>query len=138
MMMLMGGVLGGNQPRNNRDSRHSPPSSTRQDSSSPQLQPAILPAKRSASNTPINYPDLKEWLNALEENPTRNKHGEIFSQYGNPLVDTHKIYTIEDLTRLTTHDLATLGGMEFGVASRMICFAKDDVAMIHKKARRDY
>lgn len=117
-------------------------------SSSPPGSSSLAPFKSASSkrdravsverdtNVSIEYPDLKPWLEALDTNRTRNKHGEIFSQYGSTLVDTHKLYTIEDITSLTSQELAAVAGMDFGMASRIIRFAKDDAALLERKAKR--
>jgi hypothetical protein len=93
------------------------------------------PLKRHATDSAINYPDLKQWFASLEENSTRNKHGEKFTQYTNALVTTHKLFTIEDIIPLTASELATVGEMEFGTASRIIRFAKEDAAALEKNKR---
>ena len=53
-------------------------------------------------------------------------------QYTDVLVDTHKLFTIEDLVSLTGAELATVGNMEFGTASRIIRFAKEDAALLER------
>jgi hypothetical protein len=78
---------------------------------------------------------LQTWLEELEANPTRNKHGEQFTKFADALVNTHKLFTIDDIVSLTATELAQVGNMEFGTASRVIRFARDDAAALEKSKR---
>jgi hypothetical protein len=73
MMMMFGGAFANNQAHHSRDHRrvHRPSSLT----PSPPLRHSSLPLKRSATGLAINYPELQPWLEELEANQTRNKHG---------------------------------------------------------------
>jgi hypothetical protein len=102
-------------------------------SPSPPLQHAIVPSKRPKS---VAYLELKDWLKDLEVNPARNKYGEPFSKYSSLLVDSLKLYTTEDIISLSPSELSAIGGMEFGTASRMIRYAREDAGLEPlKKAR---
>jgi len=139
MMMMMGGAMGGAVAGSSRSRNR-----FREPSSSPPLKPARLPhsTKRSSTvagpdsdSSGVEYPDLKPWLEALDANPNRNKHQETFSQYGALLVDTHKLYTIEDIAYLAGQDLATICGMNFGQATHALRFAKEDIQALDRKKR---
>jgi hypothetical protein len=137
MMMMMGtattALVNNMAPRDHRR----PKLSSEGSSPSPPHQHAMLPMKRKG---PIDYPGLREWLMQLEQNPRRNKHSEPFSTFADVLVDTHKLYTIDDLVTTTGHELSEVGKMEFGTASRILRYAKEDVAALEnpKKPRLSY
>jgi hypothetical protein len=139
MMMMLGTAvttfMSNSSPGSRDCSRHKSPTDGCSPSSSPPLQHAVVPSKR--SNSGIIYPELKEWLKELEDDPARNKHGEVFFNYANALVDNHKLFTIEDIISLTSNELAAVGGMEFGTASRIIRYAREDAASLkHSKKLR--
>ncbi|KAI0281138.1 hypothetical protein BGY98DRAFT_932230 [Russula aff. rugulosa BPL654] len=65
---------------------------------------AISTVKRSPlENLDIEYSALTPWLTSLDENSLRNKHDEHFSQYALVLVDTLKLFTLEDIFTVTMH-----------------------------------
>ena len=66
----------------------------------------------------------------LDNNVAWNKHDEHFSQFADILVDTHKLYTIEDIASLKPDKLAAISRMEFVIASHMIHYATKDVAYL--------
>jgi hypothetical protein len=132
MMMMMGGAFANNPnfARNMQPSSHN-----NYLTPSPPTQSSPLPSKRQATDAAIDYPTLDEWLEALEEHPTRNKHAEQYTQYARTLVDTHKLFTIEDLVPLTGSELANVGNMEFGTASRILRFAREDATAIDRNKK---
>jgi hypothetical protein len=134
MMMMMGGAFANNM-NHSRDMRRSHRNSYL--TPSPPTHSSPLPPKRHATDVAVDYPALDEWLEMLEGNLTRNRHGEKYAQYARNLVDTHKLFTIEDLVPLSGSELAAVGNMEFGTASRILRYAKEDAAALdrNKKAR---
>jgi hypothetical protein len=85
-----------------------------------------------ATDTVLEYLELKPWFEELEGNQIRNKHAVKYTQYTDVLVDMHKLFTIEDLVSLTGAELAAVGNMEFGTALRIIRFAKEDAALLER------
>jgi hypothetical protein len=137
MMVMLGTVVttmansSGAQARNRPCSRQSCDGYS--SSSSPPMQPGVVPSKHPKS--PV-YMDLKAWLHNLEANVACNKYNEKYSQYSQVLVNSLKLYSTEDIITLSPLDLSKIGGMEFGVASRLICFAREDAGLEPlKKAR---
>jgi hypothetical protein len=135
MMMMIGGAFANNQMQHGYDHRRSNRSSSSNGTPSPPLRHSSLPSKRSATGPAISYPLLQVWLEELEANLTRNKHGEQFTKFADALVNTHKLFTIDDIVSLTATELAQIGNMEFGTASRIIRFARDDAAALEKSKR---
>ena len=132
-MMMFGGAFANNQMHNGRDHRRVHRSSS--NTPSPPLRHSSLPLKRSATGPAISYPELQTWLGELEADQTRNKHSEQFTKFADTLVQTHKLFTIDDIVSLTAAELAQVGNMEFGTASRLIRFAKDDAMALEKSKR---
>lgn len=134
-MMMLGGAFANNQIQHGYDHRDRRSHRSSSNTPSPPLRHSSLPSKRSATGPAISYPELQQWLADLEVNPTRNKHGEQFTKFADALVNTHKLFTIDDIVSLTATELAQVGNMEFGTASRVIRFAKDDAAALEKSKR---
>jgi hypothetical protein len=130
MMMMMSGAFANNM--GNQDLWHSSRTGCR---SSPS-PPLGLSLKHPATDSATTYLDLKPWLKAIEETPNCNKHGEKFMEYADTLVTTHRLFTIEDLVQLTSLELANIGGMEFGTASRILRFAREDATMLEKHKKQ--
>jgi hypothetical protein len=135
MMMMIGGAFANNQGQHGYDHRDRRSHRSSSNTPSPPLRHSTLPLKRSAAGPAISYPELQHWLAELEANPTRNKHGEPFTKFADALVNTHKLFTIDDIVSLTATELAQVGNMEFGTASRLIRFARDDVVGLEKSKR---
>jgi hypothetical protein len=110
-------------------------SSSQSTTPSPPQYHAKLPLKRPATGSPVKYPELKMWLSELEADDTRNLYQEQFTKFADLLVDKHKLYTIEDIKSLIAKELAELVEMDFGMASRMIRFAKEDAAGLERPKR---
>jgi hypothetical protein len=138
-MMMFGGLAasGCHLP----PSHHSPPSRDRLASLSPTLT-AMIPQQfapkrpEPSGNTPIEYPALQDWLQALEEHPIRNKHKELFSQLVPLLVETHKLYTIEDVISFNSQEFAGIAQVDIGMASRILRYAKEDVQALERAGRK--
>ena len=94
--------------------------------------------KRQATDAVIEYPELEPWLEALKHNQIRNKHAIKYTQYTDVLVDTHKLFTIEDLVSLTGAELATVGNMEFGTASRIMPLCKGGRGFVGKGEKNSF
>ena len=139
MVAMMSGI--GIAARTNYPYYHQPPHhAERSPSHSPPLA-ARQVYKRPSSNDGIDmeFPELKPWLEAIEKDLSRNKYGETFSQFAASLVDTHKLFTLKDIVSISAQDIATYGPMEFGTASRILRFAKEDInglKMRRKKVRQ--
>ena len=89
----------------------------RSPSQSPPLAPRQLHKRPSSfDDIDLEYPELKPWLKAIEKGPSRNKYKENFLQFAASLVDTHKLFTLEDVASILAQDIATYGQMEFGTA----------------------
>ena len=130
----MGRIFAG---QNQQNARVSAPARDRSLSSSPVLTAPTIPTlKRAAtSDNVVDYPALKDWLKAVQDSPIRNKHNEDFERLGEILVDTHKFYTIEDIVFLSAQEVATVASTNIGQAGRILCFAREDAAMLESKKR---
>jgi hypothetical protein len=132
LMVMMGGAVVGN--RSKRSPEQSPPHQ-RLYPSSPIA--TSTPKRSPFENSDVDYPALKPWLASLDENPSRNKHNEEFSQYAPVLVDTLKLFTLEDVVSLPAKELAEVADIGYGTATRILRFAREDIAMLeHRKKRR--
>ena len=108
---------------------------------SPPLASAVLPQQalkrsNSATSVPVDYPQTVEWLNSLQESPTRNKYKEKFAEYATVLVETHQLFTIQDLASFSSSELAAVGGMGVGTASRILRYIKEDIATLDRGSRK--
>jgi hypothetical protein len=102
---------------------------------SPPLLHSVLPLKCSPTGLPIDYPRLQVWLEEPEANGMQNKHGKQYMKFVDTLINTHKLFTVDDIISLTAAELAQVGNMEFGTASRLIRFAKDDVMVLERSKK---
>ena len=134
-MVMMGGIVAG---QNQQNARIPTPVRERSLSSSPVLTAPTIPTlKRAAtSDIVVDYPALKEWLKAVQDSPIRNRHGKDFERLGDILVDTHKLYTIEDIAFLSAQELAAVASTDVGQAGRILRFAREDAAVLENKKRR--
>ncbi|KAJ3547810.1 hypothetical protein NM688_g5367 [Phlebia brevispora] len=83
--------------------------------------------------TLVTYPSIEEWLRSLDDDPVRSREHQVtYSRYTETLTK-NGIYDLGDVVRLRMAEpqqaiqrLQDLGGMVYGVASRLLDFAQID------------
>jgi hypothetical protein len=98
----------------------------------PHANQAVHSPKRPAE---IEYPDIIPWLASLDTDPIRGKKQLNFVQYGDAL-SRNGILDLSDIVSLTAEKLQELGGMTFGIANRLVGYAKDDDKDLQGAAKR--
>jgi hypothetical protein len=83
----------------------------------------------------IEYPDIMPWLISLDADPFRGKKQLQFTQYGATLFE-NGIIDLSDVVSLTPEKLQELGGMNFGIANRLIRYVKEDNEELQGDAKR--
>ncbi|KZP27093.1 hypothetical protein FIBSPDRAFT_1040299 [Athelia psychrophila] len=101
---------------------------------------SVIPAPASSPlsikrTSPIDYPDTDDWLESLDKDPIRGKRQLDFAQYIDSL-KSNGILDLGDLLALSLDKLQELSGMNFGVANRVMNYAKDDTAQLKRDAKR--
>ncbi|KAF7789388.1 hypothetical protein EIP86_000332 [Pleurotus ostreatoroseus] len=97
---------------------------------------ASNPQNRSRTSDPSTvFPSIQDWLLSLDIDSTRNHQGQLkYSPYARRLIE-NGIYDLGDLVRLRKIEaeqavakLQKLGGMVYGIASRLLEFAQADAS----------
>jgi hypothetical protein len=70
-------------------------------------------------------PDIDVWLTSLDQHPVRGRKQLNFAQYVEYL-HANRIIELSDVVPLSADQLRELGGMNFGIASRLLRFATED------------
>jgi hypothetical protein len=96
-----------------------------------QANHAATSSKRRVS---VEYPDIMPWLASLDSDSFRGKKLQ-FAQYGAALFE-NGIIDLSDVVSLTPEKLQELGGMNFGIANRLIRYAKEDDEGLQGDAKR--
>ncbi|KAJ3779439.1 hypothetical protein GGU10DRAFT_382562 [Lentinula aff. detonsa] len=97
----------------------------------PTSSPSVTPSKRSL----IDIPRISEWLEGVDKDDIRGQDGLQVSQYSDAL-ETNGIIRISDLVDVEVNQLMAMIGANWGVANRLVKYAKEDMGQINKKSKK--
>jgi hypothetical protein len=129
-MMQAGGMFGAHQP----GLLQAPASALGLPANTNQVDHAMTSSKH---QVPIEYPDIMPWLSSLDADPFQGKKQLQFAQYRAALLE-NGIIDLSDVVLLTPEKLQELGWMNFGIASHLIRYAKEDEEELQGDAKRKH
>ncbi|KAJ3740600.1 hypothetical protein DFH05DRAFT_1529212 [Lentinula detonsa] len=97
----------------------------------PTSSPSVTPSKRSL----IDIPHISEWLEGVDKDDIRGQDGLQVSQYSDAL-ETNGIIRISDLVDVEVNQLMAMIGANWGVANRLVKYAKEDMGQINKMSKK--
>ncbi|KAJ7447640.1 hypothetical protein FB451DRAFT_1411735 [Mycena latifolia] len=106
-----------------------------------EAQDAFLGTKRRASEefpSPDICPDIGTWLANLDSDPIRGRMKLNYMQYSDLLINDG-FFELSDLTNVSADKLLSLPGgdqMNFGIANRLVTYAKEDFELRSTKRPR--
>lgn len=105
-----------------------------------QPQPSVLGTKRPAEDVPSASicHDIPTWLANLDSDPIRGRMKINYSQYNDILIG-NGFFELSDLANVSADQLLAVSGgsgMNFGIANRLVTYAKEDFAPLSVKRSR--